>query len=86
MALFRNRSLCEPQFAEKSRYLFSWGFDITSKCRMASIELDDAMILPHAANLDGSNSRKEQRIADDILRIGGIHGRCAHAPFALAAR
>ena len=24
--------------------------NITSKCRIASIELDDAMILPHAAN------------------------------------
>src|ERR1019366_6256634 len=34
--------------------------NITSKCRMASIELDDAMILPHAANLDGSNFRKGQ--------------------------
>ena len=34
---------------------------------MASIELDDAMILPHAANLDGSNFRKGQ--GDDYLRV-----------------
>ena len=34
--------------------------NITSKCRIASIELDDAMILPHAANLDQSNFREGQ--------------------------
>jgi hypothetical protein len=39
---------------------------------MASIELDDAMILPHAANLDGSNFRKGQ---DHFIVLGEAHLR-----------
>jgi hypothetical protein len=34
--------------------------NIMSKCRIASIELDDAMILGRGANPDGSNFRKGQ--------------------------
>jgi hypothetical protein len=34
--------------------------NIMSKCRIASIELDDAMILGRVANPDGSNFRKGQ--------------------------
>jgi hypothetical protein len=34
--------------------------NIMSKCRFASIELDDAMILARVANPDGSNFRKGQ--------------------------
>ena len=45
------------------------GDELTSKCRIASIALDDAMILPHDANLrrmefserTGSNFRERQR-------------------------
>jgi hypothetical protein len=70
--------------------LFLMGFDIPSKCRMASIELGDAMILPHAANLDGSHFRKGQvknwftpvefPPAGDVKNpTSGIAGRCARA-------
>jgi hypothetical protein len=44
---------------------------------MASIELDDAMILPHAANLDGSNFRKGQVIDSQSVKTtesGGPRG------------
>jgi hypothetical protein len=34
-----------------------------SKCRIASIELDDAMILGRVANPDGSNFRKGHLVA-----------------------
>jgi len=46
--------------------------NITSKCRMASIELDDAMILPHAANLDGSNFRKGQVVSQFEFHLLGL--------------
>jgi class 3 adenylate cyclase/putative methionine-R-sulfoxide reductase with GAF domain len=43
---------------------------------MASIELDDAMILPHAANLDGSHFRKGHlwMVENDGVRLSAIYG------------
>ena len=42
--------------------------NITSKCRIARIELDDAMILAQVANLDGSHFRKGQANNGSIYR------------------
>jgi hypothetical protein len=45
--------------------------NITSKCRIASIKLNGAMILAQVANPDGSNIRKGQLIAvdDNLARL-----------------
>jgi hypothetical protein len=43
---------------------------------MASIKLDDAMILPHAANLDGSNFRKGQVGLRAVA--GSVEGEMQH--------
>jgi len=43
-----------------------------SKCKIASIELDDAMILGRVANPDGSNFRKGQ---DIVSAIGADNNR-----------
>jgi hypothetical protein len=41
---------------------------IHSTCRIANIGPDDAMILAHAANPDGSNFRKGQGVGQIELR------------------
>jgi hypothetical protein len=40
--------------------------NIMSKCRIASIELDDAVILGRVANPDGSNFRKGHAILESV--------------------
>jgi hypothetical protein len=45
--------------------------NIASKCRIATIEFDHAVILAHDANLDGSNFRKGQ------VRAQSMRGRMA---------
>jgi hypothetical protein len=50
--------------------------NVTSKCRIARIEPDDAMILAHIANLDGSPFRKGQPSPPSVGRAHGWSSLC----------